>query len=106
MTTAHAAPSVTVRPAAPERSIPKSILDGGKLPESIPLKLVVFKAMQKVPGDHNCESIDVNKPPTTGRYTMTYIARMGLIEAVWHPADKKAPYRQFYVAAQNAEYFE
>lgn len=88
-----------------QRTAPTSVLTGGKLPESISVNTVVFKAMQKVPGDHNCQSIRADQPANTGRYEITYITRINVLECVWHPSDKKHPCVQFFVPMTNVEYF-
>lgn len=107
MSNQHAsAEPVTVRPKPTERAAPKSILDGGKLPESIDVGHIIFHEMQKIPGNHNAQSWRAADRDSRGTYKFTYITRMNMLEGIYTPSDVKLQPEAFLVPMTNVEYLQ
>lgn len=97
-------PVTAVNPKPPPRAVPKSVLEGGKLPEAVPVAIIVFEKMQKVMRNHSCEAIECKDTPQ-GRYSATFITRMQQFEIVWHPSDPKQPAERCFIGVDRAQYW-
>ncbi len=88
---------------APKRTIPLSILHGGKTPESVQISLIIWKGTAQIPGDQSSNSVRSSENGRPTQWTLTWLPRLHVFEILYVPLDVKQPAIIGYVDQSNAQ---
>lgn len=83
---------------------PISPFAGGKTPESLPVSVIIWKRMNRIPGDHSSESVESGNGPGK-HYKLAWLPRLQVFEVTLFQAHGLAP-EVGYVHVSNAQHWK